>query len=308
MTQEFVIDRFRVQNAWDWRIAFYLFLSGASGGLLFVEILLRIFGVIEESTAVIGAWIGLGLAMLSLLVLFTHLGAGRARWRFYYAFVNPRQSWISRGAIIVTILVGLRFTFLLPEIWHGLPWGEGTIVGSSLRGAIMALALAFMAYSGLVMSWWKSIPFWNTFMLPALYVCYSFLGGVAALPIVTVIAEGRSGLADVTSVMWPLLLGLIILNALVLFVYVWKRASQDSAALESVRRLTQGSSRWSWWLGVVSAGLVIPLVIIALAAGDVIGTSVAATSILILTCLAILVGSYLLRYCVLKVGIYARFM
>lgn len=306
MRREFLIDPFKIQTAWDWRIAFYLFLSGASGGLIFLEIVMRTSGVIEESTAIVGAWMGIALASLSLLVLFTHLGGGRARWRFSYVFLNLRHSWISRGATIVTVLMALRFIFLLPEIWHGLPWGEGTVAGSSLRGAIMAFAVAFMAYSGLVLSWWKSIPFWNTPLLPMLYVVNSFLGGAAALPIVTVITEGREGLDPVGSVIWPLVLALLGVNGFALLGYVWRKGSADGSARESVRLLVKGEARWPWWSGVVAAGAIVPTIVVSLAAANILGTGVVATSILIAACLAILTGGYLLRYCVIKVGVYAR--
>ncbi len=308
MNQEFVIDSFREQTAWDWRIAFYLFLSGASGGLIFVEIVLRIFDVIENSTAILGAWIGLALATLSLLVLFTHLGAGKARWRAFYVFLNIRHSWISRGATIVTILMGLRFMFILAVIWHDLPWGEGSLAGSFLRGGIMVFALAFMAYSGLVLSWWKSIPFWNTFLLPIVCIAYSFLCGAAALPIVIIIAEGMDGLESTGSVMWPLLLILIIVNGIALFAYVKSKSSGDIAAKESIRRLTHGNSRKPWWLGVIIGGLVAPLIIVSLASANVIGSGQFFASVSIAACAFIILGGYLLRYCVLRVGIYAKFI
>ena len=308
MNQEFSIDNFREQTAWDWRIAFYLFLSGASGGLIFVEIVLRIFDVIGNSTAILGAWIGLGLATLSLFVLFTHLGAGRARWRAFYVFLNIRHSWISRGATIVTILMGLRFMFILPEIWHDLPWGEGTLAGSFLRGAIMLFALAFMAYSGLVLSWWKSIPFWNTFLLPVVCIGYSFLCGAAALPIIIIIVEGIDGLESTGSVLWPLLLVLIIINGLALFAYIKSKSSDDIAAQESIRRLTQGNSKRPWWIGVILIGLIVPLIIVSLASLNLIGSSDFASYVLITACGCIILGGYLLRYCVLRVGIYAKFI
>ena len=44
------------QRAWDWRIAFYLFLAGASGGLIFVELLLRELSIIDKKTADWGGW------------------------------------------------------------------------------------------------------------------------------------------------------------------------------------------------------------------------------------------------------------
>ncbi|MCH8057034.1 MAG: polysulfide reductase NrfD, partial [Proteobacteria bacterium] len=77
---------------------------------------------------------------------------------------------------------------------------------------------------------------------------------------------------------------------------------------ESVRRLLRGGTHWSWWAGVIGIGLVAPTLIVSLAAVDVLGTSIAATYVVMAACLAVLAGGYLLRYCVLKVGVYVTLL
>ena len=302
---KFVLD-FPVQQHWNWKVAFYLYLAATSGGLIFLEVVLRGLDVIEERTATWGMWIGLALALLSLVVLFDHLGPV-SRWRFYYAFRRPRTSWIARGAIIVTVLVVLRIVVLLPEIagLEELPWGEGTVAGNVLRGVVVVFALAFMAYSGLVISSWNAVAFWNTPLLPALYVGYSFLGGLAALPVLAWVVEGRAGMEALGSEVWPYLLGLLLGNGFLLFLYVVGMASGTRPARISVRRLLRGGVGWSFWVGVVGVGLVVPTVIVALEVGEVLDPGTFTASLLAVAGVAVLVGGYVLRDNVLRVGVYA---
>lgn len=301
---KFIID-LQAQRHWNWKVAFYLYGAGTSAGLIFLEVVLQGLGVIDEVTALWGMWIGLALVLVSLGALFDHLGPS-SRWGFLYVFRKPRSSWIARGAIIVTVLVLLRIVVLLPSVpgLAGLPWGEGTVSGIILRGAILLFAVAFMAYSGLVLSSWNSIAFWNTPVLPILYVGYSFLGGMAALPLVELITGGRRGLEIVGPVLWPYLLALLVGNAFMLLVYFWGMSTGTLPARESVRRLVRGKHRLSFWAGTVGIGLVLPTVITAFAASGLLGTDTATISLLVLSSVAIQVGGFFLRDNILQVGIY----
>jgi polysulfide reductase chain C len=295
----------RAQRHWDWKVAFYLYGAGSSAGLIFLELLLRRWNVIDEATALWGMWMGLVLALVSLAFLFSHLGPS-ARWRFLYVFRKPGSSWIARGAIIVTVLVLLRILILLPSVpgFTGLPWGEETGAGAWLRAGVMLFAFAFMAYSGLVLSSWNAIAFWNTPLLPVLYIAYSFLAGLAALPLVALATHGVQEFAPLGSVLWPFLLTLLVVNGLLLLVYVWGMATATLAARESVRRLLSGEHRWSFWIGVVGVGLILPIVMIGLASGQNLSADPATAIWLATACGAIQIGGFLLRDNFLRVGIY----
>jgi len=295
----------RSQRHWDWKVAFYLYGAGTSAGLIFLELILRRRGVIDEPTALAGMWIGLVLALVSLAFLFSHLGPG-ARWRFLYVFRKPQTSWIARGATIVTVLVLLRILILLPSVpgLAGLPWGEETNAGAMLRVGALLFAAAFMAYSGLVLSSWNSIAFWNTPLLPILYISHSFLAGLAALPLVILAIDGGSSLAAIGSTLWPALLILLLINGLLLLIYVWGMATATVPARESVRRLLRGEHRGSFWLGVVGIGLVLPFVMVGFAMGQELGANPAAVAGLVMACGAIQIGGFLLRDSFLRVGVY----
>lgn len=297
----------QAQQHWDWRVALYLYGAGTSAGLIFLEVVLRRFGMIGEATALYGMWIGLGLALLSLGFLFDHLGP-RARWRFLYVFRKPRTSWIARGAFIVTALVILRLLILLPTVpgFERLPLGEHTLGGGVVRATVLVFAVAFMAYSGLVLSSWNSIAFWNTPMLPMLYVGYSFLGGMAALPVVSVIGGGPSEAIATALVLWPYLLGLLLVNGFGLLLYLWGMSTGNMASRESVRRLVRGELRASFWFGVVAIGLIAPSIAVFWVAGNQPAPSAAPALMLVAACLAIQAGAYLLRENFLKVGVYGE--
>jgi len=290
---------------WNWKVAFYLYGAGTSAGLIFLELVLRGLNVVDERTALWGMWIGLALALLSLAMLFDHLGPG-ARWSFLYVFRKPATSWIARGAIIVTALVFLRIMVLLQSVpgFEGLPWSEGSASGLLLRGAVLLSAAAFMAYSGLVLSSWNSIAFWNTPLLPILYVGYSFLGGMAALPLIVRLIGGEQSLEVMGAVFWPALLALLLINAALLLLYLWGMSSATLPARESVRRLVRGQHRLSFWVGIVGMGLALPAVIISLAMIGEWGSGTVATAVLLAACAAVQVGGFLLRDNFLRVGVY----
>lgn len=217
-------------------------------------------------------------------------------------FRRPRTAWLSRGAIIVTVLMVLRLLVVLPTAIDALPWDEDSIAGTILRVGVWIFAAAFMAYSGLVLSSWNSIPFWNTPLLPLLYVGYSFLGGVATLPIIALLALGREGLETVSDTVWPLLLGLLLGNGVVLLIYVSWMSKATVSARESARRLMRGELVIPFLLGVAVLGLTVPLVLVAVASTT--GMSLASW-MLAVSGIMILVGSFLLRHCVIKAGVYA---
>ncbi len=299
---KFIFD-FQAQRHWDWKVAFYLYGAGTGAGLVFLELVLRGLGVVEESVALWGMGIGLILVLISLATLFDHLGPG-ARWAFFYVFRKVRTSTMSRGSVIDTVLVLLLIMVLLPSVpgFNGLPWGEGTSSGVVLRVSVLIFAAAFMAYSGLVLSLSNSIAFWNTPLLPILYIGYSFLGGMAALPILVLVLGGEAGLQGVGPVFWPSFLILLLANGFVLLLYVWGMSTGTLPARESVRRLVRGEHRWSFWLGVVGIGLVVPTAVVALILGGGLGSG--SSLVLAATCVAVQVGCFLLRDTILRVGVY----
>lgn len=294
-----------VQRHWGARVAFYLFLGGTGAGFVFLEVLLRWSGVLGAATAAWGMWLGLALAILSVVAIFDHLGPV-SRWRFYYAFRRPRTSWISRGVIIVTSLVVLRLIVAVPTLpgAEGLPWAEESALGDAIRVVVLGFALAFMVYSGLVISSWNAIAFWNSPLLPVLFVASSLLCGLAALPVLAWIVEGLPVMVEVGNSVWPMVLVLLAVNAVLLALYLHGMSTATAPARASVRMLVRGPARERFLAGVVVVGLAAPAVVIALAALGSQGDSPGGAALLAVAVVGVQAGGYLLRDAFLRVGVY----
>ena len=104
--------------------------------------------------------------------------------------------------------------------------------------------------------------------------------------------------------LWPFLLALLLWNGLFLLLYVYGMSRATLPARESVRRLMHGALGWSFWIGVVGIGLILPTVIVTLEMSNVLGSGNSDASILLVASVATLAGGYLLRDNILRVGVY----
>lgn len=294
-----------VQQHWGAKVAFYLYLGGTGAGLVFLEVLFRWQGDLDGRTAAIGMWIGLALAVLSALAIFDHLGPV-SRWSAYFAFRNMRRSWIARGVTMLFALLLLRLLLALPTLpgAEGLPWAEGTAAGDVLRVAVMVLAFAFMAYTGLVISSWNAIAFWNTPLVPVLFVASSLLGGVMGLAAVGWIAGGPAGMHTVGSIAFPYALQLLAADAALVALYVYGMSTATRPARVSVSMLLRGTLRRRFLGGAVALGLVLPALVLVSQATGALTCSVDTAWIFLAAIAAVQAGGYFLRDAVLRAGVY----
>lgn len=294
-----------VQRHWGAKVAFYLYLGGTGAGLVFLEVLLRWWGILDAWTAGIGMWIGLALAILSALAIFDHLGPV-SRWNAHFAFRNLRRSWISRGVTMLFVLLALRLLLALPTLpgAHGLPWAEGTPVGDALRVVVLVFAFAFMAYTGLVISTWNSIAFWNTPLVPVLFTGFSLLGGLVALPAIAWIANGPPAAHTVFGFMLSTMLVLLATDAAMLGLYLYGMSTATRPARASVAMLLRGTVSRRFVGGTVALGLIAPALVFVPAALGAISCSNATAPLFFAAIGAVQLGGYFLRDAILRAGVY----
>jgi formate-dependent nitrite reductase membrane component NrfD len=275
-----MIEKFTVglhgQREWAWLLALYLFLGSLGGSL---DLFYRLFGLPVEF-----AGLALLLVLAGAVTLLFKLGNPVRAWR---AAFRPGTSWISRGVLCVTGFLVFGAASVAPALgaWVPalklLPWAEGSGLGRAF-GAVAALfALAVTIYPGFVVSSARGIAFWNTPMLPLLFFTYAALSASGVVLIVSPTAQ----FAAIAG--W-----LAVANALLLAVYLAAMNQAGGAGRESVRRLNAGSLGAAFWIGVAAVGLALPLLL----------TWRQAAPALAGACL--LAGGLLLRYCVLKAGVY----
>src|SRR4030066_646508 len=172
---------FRPQQEWKEIIAIYLYLAGMGAGSFIIGILIHwmgpelnplsipfieLFGVRLDLAKIPILW---GPIMVSIGAPFLILDLG-IKWRFMYACLNPRTSWVARGFIILSIFIILGLVLLAKSI---LPF-EWLHADSPLWRIPETIALLFAfstaIYTGILLKATKSVPLWNTSLLPILFL------------------------------------------------------------------------------------------------------------------------------------------
>jgi formate-dependent nitrite reductase membrane component NrfD len=215
------------------------------------------------------------------------LGRPLRAWRMVK---RPHSSWISRGITFV-LLFGL-FGAIQMAFTHWSP-GSGGETAFKVLGGITAFGVAI--YTGFVLNSMKAVPFWNSWLLPLLFILCGILGGFG-LSVVIALNGGGIVLHDAeTGSRW-----FLAANAVVIALYLWTAARRDETGRKSVAQQLHGEMTGMFWGGIVTLGIVVPAVIALVS----IFTGSATSGLLLAGVVCEIAGGLALRYCVLKAGAY----
>ena len=175
-------------------------------------------------------------------------------------------------------------------------WVPGTAAEVVFKVLTGIAALVVAVYTGFVLNTVKAVPFWNSSLLPLLFVLCGILGGFGISVIIS-LNGGNVNLS--TAEAWSR--WLLIANALIIAIYLWRAAGRETTGKQSVMEQIRGSSAIVFWGGIVILGIVIPLIIAFL--GYIIKDM--SPGILVFGVACEIIGGLALRYCVLKAGAYS---
>ena len=290
------------QKLWGWKVAAHLFLVGAGAGAYIASFFLSFLHPELASPFLRSAKVGI-IAAVPLLIaggifFLANLGTKANAVR---AFNRPWSSWLSAGSVIMLLFITLDLVLI--GTWVSAP--AKPLSGGNLSLGIINLILAvfILIYSGMLLKALKPFTFWNTGLLPLL----SVFAGLSAGIMVVVFVEAVCGFIYGAALVQPVLLSIyhlnfiLIIQAVVLGWYLW-RAAESPRTRGSLLIVTSGQLALTFWLGVVVAGLTIPL-----AFGFYL-VSAPPQSLVLLFILALelssfgIVGSLLLRYLILRAG------
>ena len=258
-------------------IAFYT--GGLGGGLYLVSLYFN---------SLIGMFIG--WVIVAVIKGGAHVMFLGKPWRCWRMLFRPQSSWISRG--IFFVLLFSLFGIIQIAIQYWAPGSAAVVVFKVLAG-VMAFCVSI--YTGFVLNSVKAVPFWNSTLLPILFILCGLLGGFG-LSVAIALAGGDIKLetAELGS-RW-----LLIVNALLIILYLWRASQRETTGKMSVVQHIRGELAPFFWIGIVILGIVIPL-IIALTGLFAHGLP----SWILLTGVGCeITGGLALRYCVLKAGAY----
>jgi formate-dependent nitrite reductase membrane component NrfD len=295
-----------LQNVWGPLIAWYLFLAGVGAGAYLVGAAADYLGERYRPLVKPGIYLGAPLVAIGSVLLLLDLGAPLRSWR---GFLRPGSSMISVGIIIISVFIILgaihiaALLFKLKLSRSALGW---------LGGVNALFALGTAIYTGLLLGVVKAVPFWNTPMLPLLFLVSALSTGMGAVLLVVGLRRWVAPKAveaeaeQVTQAVHALSridIPFIVTEVLVLFFLLFLMAASRSTAAESARYLVAGGYAVAFWLGVVVVGLLVPVTLEAWSLTRGKELSLARLADLgVITGLCLLVGGLILRYAVLAAG------
>lgn len=248
-------------------------------------------------------WWGMLVAWLIIMFLkiplhLIYFGKPLRFWRTLIPITNAwKTSWFTRG-INFNIYFGtivffqLIVAYVAMNVFPGTAWGIwSTVLG--VLGGFFAFLVGI--YSGFIMSYCRSVPFWNTALIPLILLFAGIADGFALMIAV--------GLADPTVNIAVIEFGsriLLTVNIILMAVFVWNATYTSKMSKYSAMLLLRGSLSMPFWLGVVILGLIIPLIISV----SSIFVGEAAAPLLIIAILFHTVGAVALKYVLLKAGVH----
>ncbi len=225
------------QAHWDWRAAGNFICGGAGAGLLIFTVLSRIQGPVALAALLAGlALIGLGLFCVWLEI-------GRPL-RALNVFINLRQSWMAREALVSVFVFGL---------------GLGLAAGvKACEAPLVVAALAFVYCQGRIPREAKGIPAWREPLTVPLMVLTGLTEGAGLLLLLSA-WQGGAGAA----LAWVFAI-LVVARWL-----LWRSWRDRVAALAAPRALTQidRAGQPLQWLGGAAPLLLCAVVALGLAPG-----------------------------------------
>jgi len=255
-------------------IAIAFFLGDISGGLYLASL------YFDSMLGMFIAWL---LALVMGIVDMAHLSKPLRFWRM---LLKPKTSWIARGFIFITLFIGCAALQLALSFW--LPGTAAATVFKVLAGI---LAFGVTIYSGFVVGYVGAIKLWNSAIVPVLFVIAGLIGGLAVLLAIS-LGDTAQSLA-VAGIMRVLLVAYAVFMA----IYLWITTYESSAARDSVMMMIRGNIAPVFWIGVILLGIIIPVAILFATGGG--------TASLITVIVCAIIGGVLLRYVILKAGMYS---
>lgn len=274
---------FRTQREWINRQGLILvtahFLSGIGAGGWVMSWFL-------QSTP--GLLLGfLAIALSGLAHLF-FLGSPLRFWRM---ISRPQSSWISRGFMGISLFLPTASLYLLASSGGASSFSRAMLVLSLLSAGLVIF------YKGFVYASARPIPFWNSPILPPLYILYAIRGGAALIMLSLPFLDQASidlHLLEVSK-FW-----IVLSSAVLILFYLLTMSASGVGSRHSVQEILRGQIVLPFYLGVVVIGLLIPLGVGARVFFD---NSLGAWA-MFLVAVASLVGDFFIVFTINRAGIY----
>jgi formate-dependent nitrite reductase membrane component NrfD len=250
-----------------------------------------------------GNWWGMAASWVIIMYLkiplhLIYFGKPLRFWRTIIPFTAAwKTSWFNRG-VNFNIYFGTIVFFQLVvgyfaiNVYPGTAW-DGWYFGLGIAGGVFGFLVGI--YSGFIMSYCKSVPFWNTAMVPLILIFAGVADGFALMLAI--------GIADTSVNISAVELGsriVLTANILIMAAYILNATYQSKTAKYSALLLIKGKLALPFWVGVAVLGMVVPLTISV----SSLFTGGASSGLLITAIASHTIGAVALKYVLLKAGVH----
>jgi len=286
----------------------YLFLGGAGAGSLIVLSFIELLDTLQQVTKkrLLPLWpinllrelfrrcwpICLIVLMVASLCLFVDLGRPD---RVLMLFLAPRFSAITIGSfsLILSILCALVFSVFRTFDSVSLPNSYSLVFCISGIAAGITTAL----YTGILLNELVSVLFWNSFFIPLLFFLSSLSMGIACVLSGGALVVSRRSAYRAFKRLCRFDGALIILEMLCLGAWLIFALIAPTTK-DTVQVFLSGELSWIFWLGLIFCGMVIPLFL------EFRITENNHSSQMLWIAFLIIVGGFVLRYCIVEAAAY----
>jgi len=246
-----------LENAWGWLIVSYLFLAGAGAGAFIAAVACELLAPDwSKSLARAGSLASGPLVAVGTMCLVFDLEAGFWQpWRQLY-LVSNLSSMISWGVFVLSL-------FIPVAVLYAAALNDLTVIGRYAKkylwhleviGSVLAVATA--VYTGILIAVVNGVPFWNTPLMPVLFMASAMSTGLA-------VAMIGAALIDITTIrtLSNFALGHVIflaIEAVVLMLFIFMSLTRSVEAAASANMLISGVLSPYFWLLVVILGILVP--------------------------------------------------
>jgi len=282
------------QTSWGWKIALYLFFAGAGAGAFFFGFVLTYLGRFMVMAG-LSTFAGALIVLVSTFFLLADLGAGA--WDTS-SMLNARRmyrlpsgtSWILRGTVILVLMVVFGLGYSIPVVFSG----DMPPAGLGIVAAIFSILT--ILYTGFLLGSIKAIPFWNTPVLPMLFLFSGLSTGIAIMALISIAMLKGITLVSSLHLLGLIDIPLIVLELIALATYLETGWHGNDLMRESVCLLIRGMAAPLFWGILIVIGLIVPLIL------EITGLATV-PFVAAINSVFLLLGGVYLRYLILKCGI-----
>lgn len=216
----------------------------------------------------VASWAAVVFLAVGLVLLLAELSNPLRGMMMWQSFSNL-SSWMAIGAWVLAIAMavfGIMAILSTPAISRWLAKEDQAKMGRvdgvrrvlAVVGIVFAVALA--AYTGILLMVAPGVPLWGTFLLPCLFVISGVDTGIAFVEVIATLS--KDGVDEASSRLMSRSVVVLVIAELIVLTAFWGLAALGGPfASASAGLIAGGALTAPFWILVVAAGLLLPLVV-----------------------------------------------